>query len=673
MISSELYQEYLEESRQLLSKLEQSLVALEKNSSTEEINNVYRYMHTLKGSAGMFGFDHIERLAHELEFLYSDIRDGLRQVDEAVIDIALHAVDIFADLLNGMDSGNEVDKLIATIHHLTKNKAAQSVVSQSSKLDLAQTLQCYVIFLKPEKEIFARGVNLKAILEDVKETGDYELFVHNEAIPFETQLVNKSVSSWLEIIICTTAGFFTLADIFMFMKKSEYTILEVSGPEVFTSPEYHQHILLAGEELDKRIEVLNKFTPDEKKAEVNQDKSAATEVVSGEDDTDAFPQLLSQSKNKNRGHVNVATEKLDGLINIVSELVIFRSELTHLMGENQSQAITEAIEKLDRLTLNLRDSAFNIRLVPINIVNVKIQRLIRSVSKELGKEINFITEGLDTELDRSMINALEGPLMHLIRNSIDHGIESPEEREKSNKPKKGLLKLFSYNSGDHVFIQVQDDGRGLDFEKIKSKGIEKGLITKGHPCTEKELINLMMSPGFSTADKVTTVSGRGVGMDVVKREISAMRGDIEVSTEHGLGTIFTIRLPLTLTVLDTLVVRVKDNKYLIPINEVEHCFKETHQKLFEKKSRLIEYDGGLTPFVSLREYFSLEERNAVETVIVVNKNDTRIAVVVDEIVGKLQTVYKPLNTLLPIDCFSGSSILGDGSMALIINALKLRN
>lgn len=673
MISSELYQEYLEESRQLLNKLEQSLVALEQNSSTEEINNVYRYMHTLKGSAGMFGFLHIERLAHELEFLYSDIRDGIRQVDEAVIDIALHAVDIFADLLNGNDSGNEVDKLIATIHQLTKNKSPENADSQVSKPDAAQTMQCYVVFLKPEKEIFARGVNLKAILEDVKELGDYEIFIHNEVIPFETQLANKSVGSWLEIIICSTAGFFTLADTFLFMKKSEYSILELSSADVFKSPEYQQHIVLSGDELNKRFEVLNKFVPVEKSAEANKDTTAMQEATGDEEDSDAFPQLFSQSRTKNRGHVNVATEKLDGLINIVSELVIFRSELTHLMGENQSQAITEAIEKLDRLTLNLRDSAFNIRLVPINIVNVKIQRLIRSVSKELGKEINFITEGLDTELDRSMINALEGPLMHLIRNSIDHGIESPEEREKSNKPKKGLLKLFSYNSGDHVFIQVQDDGRGLDFEKIKAKGIEKGLISKGQPCTEKELINLMMSPGFSTADKVTTVSGRGVGMDVVKREISAMRGDIEVSTEYGLGTIFTIRLPLTLTVLDTLVVRVQDSKYLIPINEVEHCFKETHEKLFDKKSRLIEYDGGLTPFVSLREYFLLEERHAEETVIVVNKNDTRIAVVVDEIVGKLQTVYKPLNTLLPIDCFSGSSILGDGSMALIINALKLKN
>jgi two-component system chemotaxis sensor kinase CheA len=307
-------------------------------------------------------------------------------------------------------------------------------------------------------------------------------------------------------------------------------------------------------------------------------------------------------------------------------------------------------------------------------VNVKLQRLIRTVSKELGKEIDFITEGLETELDRSMINSLEAPLMHLIRNAIDHGIETPDQREKENKPRKGLLKLCSYYSGDHVFIQIQDDGRGIDFDRILAKGIEKGLLQKNQTYSEKDLVNTMMMPGFSTAETVTTVSGRGVGMDVVKKDITALRGEIEVSTEKGLGSIFTLRLPLTLTILDTLVVNVQDNKYLIPINEVEYCYVEKHDNLFAKKSRQVNYKGELTPFVSLREYFNVGEYPSDETIIVVNKNDTRVALVVDNIVGKFQTVYKPLNELLqPVDCFSGASILGDGSTALILNALKLRN
>lgn len=671
---NEFQQEYIEEAKQILKSLEHSLLELEKNATPDEINNVYRYLHTLKGSAGMFGFHQVERLSHELETIYSDIRDGVRQTDEFILDLTLHAVDVFADLIEGKDAGKEVDKVIQTIHGMSDANAEEIIQSSVDSAD-AGKLECFAIFLKPEKEIFSRGINVSALLDELQELGNQELIIHNESIPFEKQLANKQILSWFEVLVATTAGEAGLKDVFMFMKESEYSILPVTDKNIFTSESYSQQLSLTGSEVEKRITIVNQLAPgifeSTKQEEAKTSKELPQDVKNQDEEPVEDAKVIRKSKNG--GHVSVATQKLDQLINIVSELVIFRSEINHLMGHDENPAVIEALEKLERLTLGLRDSAFNIRLVPINILNVKLQRLIRSVSKELGKEIDFITEGLDTELDRSMINALEAPLMHIIRNAIDHGIESPEERERLNKPKKGLLKLYSYNSGDHVFIQIQDDGNGIDFDKVKAKGIEKGLLNRNQNYSEKELINLMMTPGFSTADKVTTVSGRGVGMDVVKKDIAAMRGDIEVSTEKGLGSIFTLRLPLTLTVLDTLVVKVADNKYLIPINEIEHCFKEKHNTLFEKKSRQIKYDGQLTPFVSLREYFDIQNYKDEETVIVINKNDTRVAVVVDEIIGKLQTVYKPLNDLLPVDCFSGSSILGDGSMALILNALKLKN
>jgi two-component system, chemotaxis family, sensor kinase CheA len=465
------------------------------------------------------------------------------------------------------------------------------------------------------------------------------------------------------------------------MKPSEYTVFQVTDAEAFSSEWYQKFISLTEEDIENRLSIINGINPtllESLAPVVTETKGKSVDAIFGEseeaEEDDQDTRVIRKSK-KN-GNVTVATPKLDQLINIVSELVIFRSELHHLMRGTKSREVDEAMEKLERLTLRLRDSAFNIRLVPLNILNVKLQRLIRSVSKDLGKEVEFITEGLDTELDRSMINSLEAPLMHIIRNAIDHGIERPEERERRNKPRKGLLKFYSYNSGDHVFIQLQDDGNGIDFDKIRAKAIEKGLLSKNQAYTEKDLLNIMMSPGFSTADKVTTVSGRGVGMDVVKKDITAIRGDIEVSTEKGLGSIFTLRLPLTLTILDTLVVKVQDNKYLLPISEVQHCYEEEHEKLFNKKSRQITYEGQLMPFVSLREHFGLDEftEKGKETVIVINKNDTKVAVVVDSILGKLQTVYKPLNELLhPVDCFSGASILGDGSMALILNALKLKS
>jgi two-component system chemotaxis sensor kinase CheA len=671
---NEFQQEYIEEAKQILKSLEHSLLELEKSATPDEINNVYRYLHTLKGSAGMFGYNQIERLAHELESIYSDVRDGVRQTDEFILDLTLHAVDVFADLIDGKDAAKETDKIIQTIQGLTEGGSNEKMKIETATEPDSGKLKCFAVLIKPEKEIFNRGINLSSLLDEVQELGAHEFMIHNEGVPFEKQLANKEITSWFEILIATTAGPDSLKDVFMFMKESEYAIISLDRPETFSSEQYQKYIQLSQKEIEKRLNVVNQLSPDHFSAvvEVAETKiEARAEVAIVEDDLVEDVKVVRKSKNG--GHINVATQKLDHLINIVSELVIFRSEINHLMGHDENPAVVEALEKLERLTLGLRDSAFNIRLVPINILNVKLQRLIRSVSKELGKEIDFITEGLDTELDRSMINALEAPLMHLIRNAMDHGIEKPEDRERLNKPRKGLLKLFSYNSGDHVFIQIQDDGNGIDFDKVKAKGVEKGLLNKNQNYSEKELINLMMTPGFSTADKVTTVSGRGVGMDVVKRDVAAMRGDIEVSTEKGLGSIFTLRLPLTLTVLDTLVVEVADNKYLIPINEVEHCFKEKHSVLFEKKSRQIKYDGQLTPFVSLREHFDIQDFKDEETVIVINKNDTRIAVVVDGIIGKLQTVYKPLNDLLPVDCFSGSSILGDGSMALILNALKLKN
>jgi len=675
-------QEYIEEAKQVLKSLEGALMQFEQRSADpEEINTVYRYLHTLKGSAGMFGFHDVERLSHELESVYSDIRDGIRQQDEFIIDLALHAVDVLGDLLDGKDAVKEADRIIADINNIKSGAGVKNASITSSSASGKE--EGFVIILRPEKEIFKRGINFQAIVEDVHQLGTCEFIIHNEAVPFERQLATKQIESWFEIILTSNVGLESVKDVFLFMKTAEYSVFQISGEDLFTSESYKALIKLNDQDIEHRIGIINSLNPtilaNTKQVSISppagragSDEEQIDAVVAvGDDDEDEQSTHIVRKSKKN-GNVTVATQKLDQLINIVSELVIFRSEMHHLMGGIKSREISEALEKLERLTLRLRDSAFNIRLVPLNILNVKLQRLIRSVSKELGKEVEFITEGLDTELDRSMINALEAPLMHIIRNAIDHGIEKPEEREKRNKPKKGLLKFYSYNSGDHVFIQLQDDGNGIDFDKIRAKGIEKGLLNKNTNYSEKELLNIMMSPGFSTADKVTTVSGRGVGMDVVKKDIAAIRGDVEVSTEKGLGSIFTLRLPLTLTILDTLVVKVSDNKYLLPISEVQFCYEEDHKKLFSKKSRQINFQGQLMPFVSLREYFGIEEKNEKETVIVINKNDTKIAVVVDSILGKLQTVYKPLNDLLhPAQCFSGASILGDGSMAFILNALKL--
>lgn len=657
-------QDFIDEGKQVLKDLQYSLLQMaSKDAGPDEVNHAYRFLHTLKGGAGMFGFQEVERLAHEVESFFSEVRDGNRQLDDVSIDLALHAADILNDLLDGKEVSSQVNAIIKNLQVLNPTSSIEDVKTQSKT-----AAGGHIVILRPEREIFKRGINFSAVLEELQELGETESIIHNERIPFEKQLANKEMTSWLEIFLNGSVSHEAITDVLLFLKQSEFDILPFDGA-IFESEAYKKQITLSQEEVQQRINIFNNFSGSQEVVVAQ----PVPVVIAQEMEAEPAEVMQVSRKSKKNTAVSVSTQKLDQLINIVSELVIFRSELQHLMGDKHTPAVSEAMEKLERFTLRLRDSAFNIRLVPLTILNVKLQRLIRSVSQELGKEINFITEGLDTELDRSMINALEAPLMHIIRNAIDHGIETPEERKRRNKPAKGLLKLYSYNSGDHVFIQVQDDGNGIDFEKIRAKGIQKGMLKADQQHSEKELINLMMEPGFSTADQVTTVSGRGVGMDVVKKEIAALRGDIEVSTEVGLGSIFTIRMPLTLTILDTLVVTVADHKYLVPINEVEYCYEELHENLFSKKSRQIVYEDQLTPFVSLREYFGIETFQRKETVIVINKNDVRVAIVVDAIVGKLQTVYKPLNELMQAaDCFSGASILGDGSMAFILNALKLK-
>jgi two-component system, chemotaxis family, sensor kinase CheA len=667
---NEFHQQYTEEAKILLKDLEHSLLQLEKSEKPEEVNNVYRYLHTLKGSAGMFGFASVERLSHQLENVFDEVREGVRQVDALLLDLALHAVDVLRDLIDGNNADSDADKIIESIQGFS-NAAATTEVLSGITTDRGEQ-KAFVIFLHPEREIFRRGVNLTAMLEELRDLGNCQWIVHDETIPFEKQIADREIVSWLEVFLGTNVSAQEVADVFMFMKPAEYTVVAVDGVDVFSDAAYSAKLTLDATSRAERIALIERVAPGSLSAKAPA-VTAPQEPIEAEDQEEVRI-AAAVRKRKKDVHISVASNKLDHLINIVSELVIFRSEIQHLMEDSQNPAVVEALEKLERLTLGLRDTAFNIRLVPLSVLNVKLQRLVRGLTKELGKDVEFITEGLDTELDRSMISALEAPLIHLIRNALDHGIESPEERERRNKPKKGLVKLYSYNSGDHVFIQLQDDGNGIDFDKVREKAIVKGLLHRHQSCSEKELLNIMMTPGFSTASTVTTVSGRGVGLDVVKKEINALRGDIEVSTEKGLGSIFTLRLPLTLTVLDTLVVKVHDSKYLIPISEVEHCYKEQHESLFGRKSRQIRYDGQILPFVSLREQFNIEAYPQEETVIVVNKNDRRMAVVVDSIEGTLQTVYKPLNELLhPADCFSGASILGDGSMALIINALKLSN
>ncbi len=340
---------------------------------------------------------------------------------------------------------------------------------------------------------------------------------------------------------------------------------------------------------------------------------------------------------------------------------------------NQLNKIIQAGEKIEKLSKFFRENALNIRLVPVKDMLVRFKRLVRDLSQHLGKKVDFKIQGEDTELDKSLIDALAEPLMHLIRNCLDHGLEVPTERLKKNKSETGVLKFVAYQAGNSINITISDDGMGIDPAIIKRKAIEKGFITSDKHLTTKEVYDLIFLPGFSTAQSLTEVSGRGVGMDVVRRRIQDIRGDVEIESEVGVGTTFTIQLQQTISIIDTLLIKSVNTYFLIPLSEIEVCDQKESAEIFKSQSKFVEYNKDLVPYVHLRNEFHLELNNLLtQNIIYINKNENRFAIIADRIIGEYQAVIKPLQSVfMKHEFLCGASIMGDGNLALMLDTAKL--
>jgi two-component system chemotaxis sensor kinase CheA len=370
----------------------------------------------------------------------------------------------------------------------------------------------------------------------------------------------------------------------------------------------------------------------------------------------------------------VAADKLDTLVDLVGELVTVQASLSRKAAQEEDAELLAISEKVERLTVELRDNTMGIRMLPIGTTFSKFKRLVRDLSGELGKEVVLATEGGETELDKTVIERLNDPLVHIIRNCIDHGIESPESREASQKPRHGTVTLSAVHSGAEVLIRISDDGRGLDTEGIRRKAEARGLISPDEELTEKEVYNLIFSPGFSTAERITGVSGRGVGMDVVKRGIENLRGTIEVDVDKGRGMTVTLKLPLTLAIIDGLLVQIGDTSFVAPLSAVEECRELTREDLRRANGRnVLSVRDELVPFVPLRGLFGINGgKPAIEQIVIADLEGYRIGFVVDQIVGEHQTVIKNLGkTYKDAKGISGATILADGTVALILDVSGL--
>ena len=673
---------YLEEAEELLRQMEDTLLMLENNPGDSNlIADMFRSMHTLKGTSSMYGSIRVADFIHNLETLYDKVRNNEIAISTEIIDTTFKALDHLKVIVPNPDFDNEED----LNHHkelsqsILRSMEGGGVSERADVKEESNQVKTYHIFFKPDENIFRDGTNPMLLVDELAELGNAKVNAYLDPVAEDDNFESdKCYTSW-DIILVTDKDENDIQDVFIFVEDT--STIEVNilfEGDLLANKDFIKALQrgdYTGEPFGLKsirdiISKLNlKKTQVEKVRETpTKEKSVEKERTSGRKAEDIDKRSFSS--------IRVPSEKLDELMNQISELVTAQAGLS-LYTQNQKshdpalELISETIEKLSR---NLRDIAFGITLIPINNLFGKFQRVIRDTSMKLGKSVAFETEGGETELDKKIIESLSDPLMHLIRNSMDHGIETPEERVRNGKTEQGTIKLKSYYSGAKVYIIIEDDGKGLDQEKIKNKALERGLITKDAVLTDQEIYNLIFTPGFSTAENVTDLSGRGVGMDVVKKNIQDIRGEIHVDSRVGEGTKITLSLPLTLSVIDGLLVRIKDTSFVIPLGVVKKCYQVKRDQLGNEFNKLIILDEEQIPFMDLRKEFNMMEENMPEdtSIIVIQSEDRKIGICVDEIMGEYQAVLKPVGKYYRDQEFvSGATILGDGSIALVLDTYKI--
>ena len=599
----------------------------------------FRVMHTLKGSSGMFGFSQIEKLAHLYETLLDQIRSHEQKINPYLLSLSFKTIDFIRIRLTQPDSDST--ELFEELEKQLKESVGDELNEEQEKIEVKKenvttgSNSCVIRFF-PEADICQRGINPLKILIEIHELAEkYTVKADTHLIPNLDELNHTTCYSSWELKVETNQAINTIEDVFIFV-FDEFSIDQIK------------------EKQEPELET--------------QEKEAIAETET--------PNLEDQMKHLSEHQtsmIKVSASKLDDLINLVSELITEKAKLQLIAKKYKIRELNHVSEKIDRLSVQFRDNALHVRLIPIGEITQKFRRLVRDLSLEMEKKINFIVDGEQTELDKAMIDSVSGPLMHVLRNSIDHGIEKTDERIRNNKPEEGVIKLTAFYYGSNVVIQIQDDGRGIDLEAVKEKAVAKGIIAANEKLSEKETYDLLFMPGFSTSEKISEISGRGVGMDILKRNIYKLQGEIDIDSELGLGTIVTIKLPITLSIVDTLHVRVGTLNLLLPMSIVASCNEIEFDVIKNNISKQVEIEEKLISYIDLRDEFDQKrDTKKVDQVVVVNYGEQNVGLVIDEIIGENQAVLKPLGSLYSIqEMFSGASILGDGQLALILEVKKL--
>ena len=659
---------FIEEALDLIQDLEKSSLKLSEDPTNEEhIEVIFRVMHSLKGASAMFGFDKIDFFTHQMESAFDKIRKGQEKVTDHFIDITFKSIDHIKSLLEEDDKLSPEtlknnDLLLKSINELfNKNSLKETVGGKKSKVKTRGKSTYYISF-EPQTDILKNGTNPLLTVKELTTLGTFRVIPQTSGIPdLRTLDVHSCYVSWV-IILSTEVEEKDIQDVFIFVDLDCKLLIKRISDQDLLSDENFMNLLEKSISID-RISILDI-------------ESLVENLVTGPSDVEAtvtIDKTQRTTKENNISSIRVSSEKLDELINLVSELVTRQAGLTLVSEQINNKELIQLSEDIEKITRRLRDNTFGIRLIPVENMVTRFQRLVRELSNDMNKNIVFLTEGTDTEMDKNMIEGLVDPIMHIIRNSIDHGIENPETRKKKGKPPKGTIKLKAYYSGANVIMEITDDGKGIDPAKIRKRALESGLINSDSDLVGKEILDFIFLPGFSTAESITKVSGRGVGMDVVKKKITELRGEVEVKSEIDKGTTLILKLPLTLSIIDGLLVRIDDSFFVIPLNFVNKCVEFRHQDLINPVNNLIYVNDGHIPFIYLRKEFNfVSTPPSNEEVVVIRQGDTFFGLAVDHVVGEYQAVLKTLGIMYKDqELISGATILGDGTVALLIDPNKI--
>jgi chemotaxis histidine kinase cheA len=686
---------FLDESKDHLQNLNESILRLEESPDNLDIvNEIFRIAHTLKGMAGTMGFEIITKLTHKLENILDGVRSHKFDLNRDMIDILFEGLDIL-DLQiksieeDGKEKALDISDIINRLDILEKGGSlSENMSGQNSAISQSSTANS-----NEKDDLNLSKDDALALYHTAKAMMDEGYLIYKISVSLEEKCMLKSARAFIvfknledagEVIFSNPSsddiesesfeGKFTV----LFMTKESIdeirpSVESVSEVETVEISNFNIDILENYEETQAKEEPQESVKVEEPKAQEEAKAPEAPKKSEAKTEASHGPQKAKSAKT-----IRVDIDRLDNLMNLVSELIIVKTRLEDNQIFSKKQNMTEAVEYLERVTTELHDAVTKVRMVPIERVFNRFPRMVRDLSKDLGKNINLIMSGEETEVDRTVIDEIGDPLVHLLRNSADHGIESPEERVKKGKDKDGTINLIAYQDGNTVVIEVTDDGAGINTEKVKQKAVDRGILTQeqADELDVNKAAELIFAAGFSTADKISNVSGRGVGLDVVKTKIESLSGTVEVNTEKDKGSSFIIRLPLTLAIIQALLVIVGGEKYAIPLNSIKEITNiDTNNIRNIENKEIILYRDNPLELKRLSEILDCEDKQRKEgtvTVVIVRKGEKDIGLIIDSLIGQQEIVIKSLGPYLHfVKLIAGATILGNGGVALIIDTNEI--